>query len=174
MTQAKVIAYFGASLDGYIASLDESLEWLDNVPGQGDNGYGDFYASIDTILMGRSTYDWIKAHVDSFPYPDKATYVFTRRELIDSDVTFVNSRAEDYLRQLKEHSSDNIWICGGGKLFSDLLKAGLVDEIRLTIAPIILGQGISLYQDLTNPQELTLIDSRRYNQFIELIYTVNN
>lgn len=174
MTQRKLIAYLGVSLDGYIATSDESVKWLETVPSSGDNGYGEFYASIDTILMGHSTYDWIMRHVSEFPYPDKVNIVFSHSQQSDSnDVTFVNNAVEDFVTKLKNDKGDDIWICGGGKLFSDLLKMGLVDEIRLNIAPIILGQGISLYQDLVKPSQLTLLDMHRHNQFVELIYSVN-
>ena len=57
MQSRKLIAYLGLSLDGYIATLDERVDWLEAVEGEGDNGYGDFYAGIDTVLMGRKTYD---------------------------------------------------------------------------------------------------------------------
>lgn len=173
MAKRKLVAYLGLSLDGYIATLDESVAWLEAVEGEGDNGYGDFYASIDTVLMGRATYDWIDQRMVPYPYSDKANYVFTTREAKPRPgVTFVNGKAAELVADLKEQPGQDIWLCGGGGLFSQLLAAGQVDQLRLTIAPIILGQGISLYQDLLTPTELVLDETRRHKQFIELIYSV--
>jgi len=74
--------YFATSLDGYIATEDESLEWLFNVEGEGDNGYSEFYETVDTILMGNKTYEWIIRHeTGEFPYKNKDCYVFTRFQL---------------------------------------------------------------------------------------------
>ncbi|CRH90623.1 dihydrofolate reductase family protein [Streptococcus gallinaceus] len=170
---SEVIAYFGVSLDGYLATVDESVEWLETVEGEGDNGYGDFYQSIGTVLMGRTTYDWIAERMQPFPYPDKTNYVFTSRQADEQDtVKFVNSSADAFVSDLKLQSSRDIWLCGGGTLFSSLLKAGLIDQIRVTLAPVILGQGISLYQDLVESQDLQLLEMRRHGQFVELMYKV--
>ena len=68
----KTIAYLGMSLDGYIADTAEGMTWLEEVKGQGDNGYGAFYDSISSVVMGRRTYDWlIKQDLETFPYQDK-------------------------------------------------------------------------------------------------------
>lgn len=67
-----LILFIAMSLDGYIATKDESLEWLFNVEGEGDNGYSDFYETVDTVLMGKKTYDWMTRHVTGeFPYKNK-------------------------------------------------------------------------------------------------------
>ena len=87
-----LVLYIAASLDGYIASEDESLEWLFNVEGEGDNGYSVFYETVDTVLMGNKTYDWIIRHETvEFPYKNKECYVFTRTSIEDTeDVKFIN------------------------------------------------------------------------------------
>ena len=74
-----LILFIASSLDGYIATKDESLEWLYNVEGEGDNGYSEFYDTVDTILMGKRTYDWVlNQDLKEFPYKNKECYVFTR------------------------------------------------------------------------------------------------
>ncbi|WP_421038900.1 dihydrofolate reductase family protein [Streptococcus hyointestinalis] len=174
MQSRKLIAYLGLSLDGYIATLDERVDWLEAVEGEGDNGYGDFYAGIDTVLMGRKTYDWINQQMAYYPYPDKTNYVFTKSPLETPYATVITENPEDFVRCLKAQPGGDIWLCGGGCLVSSLLNSGLVDRLHLTFAPIILGKGISLYQNIRKEQTLKLLDSRRHGQFVELIYQVNN
>ena len=88
-------------------------------------GYGDFYASIDTTLMGRATYE-ITQTVDEFPYPDKTNYVFTRNSALadTAHVRFINSDLVDFTRRLKEEAGGNIWLVGGGQINAILLNAG--------------------------------------------------
>ena len=77
--QRKVVLFIATSLDGYIATENDSLDWLYKVEGEGDNGYSEFYETVDTILMGRRTYDWILKHVTGdFPYKNKECFVFSR------------------------------------------------------------------------------------------------
>ncbi len=67
----EVILFIATSLDGFIAKEDDNLQWLYDVEGEGDNGYTEMYQSIDTIIMGKRTYDYVMEHTESFPYPDK-------------------------------------------------------------------------------------------------------
>lgn len=99
----KLILFIASSLDGYIATQDESLEWLHEVEGEGDNGYSEFYETVDTVLLGKKTYDWImKLGLDEFPYKDKACYVFSRSAHEDTeDVTFVHDEAAIFVEELK-------------------------------------------------------------------------
>ena len=70
--QRKIVLFIATSLDGYIATEDDSLEWLFKVEGDGDNGYSDFYDTVDTVIMGRRTYDWLlEQELESFPYEGK-------------------------------------------------------------------------------------------------------
>lgn len=88
--QRKLVLLIATSLDGYIATKDDSLDWLFKVEGEGDNGISEFYETVDTILMGRKTYDWIITHMtEEFPYKNKECYVFSRQENEDTeDVKF--------------------------------------------------------------------------------------
>lgn len=88
----KLVLYIAQSLDGYIAREDESLDWLLKFEGPGDNGYTAFYETVDTILLGRRTYEWILRNVQSdFPYQGKTCYVFSRTlRGQTASATFVN------------------------------------------------------------------------------------
>ncbi len=168
----KVIVYIATSLDGYIATEDDSLDWLFKVEGEGDNGYSEFYDTIDTIVLGRRTYDWImNVEKENFPYKNKTCYVFTKsRYEPNNSVEFVDGDIVRFINTLKGVEGRNIWIVGGGDLLSYFLKENLVDEFIINIAPTIIGTGIPLFNKQDIEIELELKSIRRFNQFAELHY----
>lgn len=170
----KVMLFIAASLDGYIATEDESLEWLFNVEGKGDNGYSEFYETVDTVIMGRKTYDWlIKEESGEFPYKHNACYVFTRSEPEEiENVHFINRSIPEFIQQLKSREGKNIWVVGGGELLLSFLEENLIDEIIVTVAPVLLGGGIPLFREGDYTQNLFLKSVRQFNQFVELHYVV--
>lgn len=170
----KLVLFIATSLDGYIATQDESLEWLFAVEGEGDNGYSAFYETVEAILMGKKTYDWIMKHeTETFPYQNKKCYVFTRSPIEDTeDVKFVNEDITSFTNKLKSEQGKNIWIVGGGELLHSFLKETLVDELILTIAPTVIGKGIPLFKEGNYQLELSLKGTRTFNQFVELHYEV--
>lgn len=172
--QRKVVLFIAQSLDGYIATKEDSLDWLFKVEGKGDNGYSEFFKTIDTILIGKRTYDWIMKHEKGqFPYQNKDCYVFSRSPLDDTnDVKFVNEDIVNFTHNLKKGSGENIWIVGGGDLLHTFLKEKLVDELILTIAPTIIGEGIPLFKVGDYQLDLSLQRTRTFNQFVELHYVV--
>lgn len=174
MNQRKLVLFIAQSLDGYIATKEESLEWLFKVQGEGDNGYSEFLATIDTIFMGKRTYDWLMAEVkDDFPYKEQHCYVFSRTPLEDTEyVSFINEDIVDFTSKLKEQKGKNIWMVGGGDLLHTFLKEKLVDELFLTIAPTIIGEGIPLFKEGDYQLDLSLKGTRIFNQFVELNYLV--
>ncbi|MCG7344463.1 dihydrofolate reductase family protein [Sporosarcina sp. ACRSL] len=169
-----LVLYIAVSLDGYIATEDESLEWLFNVEGEGDNGYSEFYETVDTVLIGKKTYDWIIRHeTREFPYKNKECYVFTRSSIEDTeDVKFINDDIVSITNKLKNQERRDIWIVGGGELLHHFVKEKLVDEIILTVAPVIIGKGIPLFNKGDYQLDLTLKGTRNFNQFVELHYGV--
>ncbi len=173
-SQRKLVLFIATSLDGYIATKNESLDWLFKVEGEGDNGYSEFYETVDTILMGRRTYDWILNHeTEAFPYSNKDCYVFSRSVSDDNkDVKFINEDIVDFTNQLKNEKGKNIWIVGGGELLQSFIKEKLIDELIITVAPTIIGTGISLFKEGNYELELSLKRTRRFNQFVELHYEV--
>ncbi|MFC4410800.1 dihydrofolate reductase family protein [Chungangia koreensis] len=176
MSSRKIVLFIAQSLDGYIATKDDSLDWLFKVEGEGDNGISEFYETVDTILLGKRTYDWImKFENEQFPYKDKDCYVFTRSSIAPTDnVKFVNGNIVEFTRNLKKEKGENIWIVGGGDILYTFFKEKLVDEIITTISPTILGDGIPLFKTGDYHYELELKGTRTFNQFVELHYTVKN
>ncbi|PLR71135.1 hypothetical protein CYJ37_20365 [Bacillus sp. UMB0728] len=169
-----IVLFIAQSLDGYIATKEDSLEWLFKVEGEGDNGYSEFYEEIDTIIMGKRTYDWIMKHEKGqFPYKNKDCYVFSRSQLEDTaDVKFVNEDIVDFANSLKKEEGKNIWVVGGGELLHTFLKEKLLDELFITIAPSIIGDGIPLFKSGDYQLDLKLKGTRTFNQFVEIHYTV--
>ena len=140
----KLKLYIASSLDGYIAGPNGEIDWLD-AGADLNYGYKDFYASIDTTLMGNSTYK-LTLTVPEFPYPDKTNYVFTRGTPPDtSNVRFVSGDIAAFVRSLKQESGKDIWLIGGGQVNTVMLNEDLVDGIILTIFPLVLGEGIPLF-----------------------------
>jgi dihydrofolate reductase len=169
----KVVVFIASSLDGYIATEDESLEWLFKVEGEGDNGYSEFYQTVDTVIMGRRTYDWIIKHEPTnFPYQNKECFVFSTNRNQDSEhVQFIQTaNIEEFIEKLKNRAGKNIWIVGGGELLHHFLKNNLIDELILTLAPTLIGKGIPLFRERDSELELVLKRTRTFNQFVELHY----
>ena len=170
----KLILYIAASVDGYVATEADSLDWLFESEGEGDNGYFAFYETIETILLGRRTYDWIlEKEKDHFPYKDKTCYVFSKTPASPTEwVEFVSTDAISFTKQLKEEEGGPIWLVGGGALIQPLLKAGLVDELIVTYAPALIGRGIRLFNPDDYQFRLTLKGMKQYGQMAELHYEV--
>ena len=171
----KIVLYTAVSLDGYIAKKNDSLDWLHASETEGDdNGFQEFYDTIDTVLVGRRTYDQvILHHPDEPPFEDKECYVFSRSVSgTEDNAKFVNEDIVEFTKKLKETDGGNIWMVGGGEALKPLLEAKLVDEFMLQVTPVILGEGIPLFIHGDYGMRLSLIDMKRYNQFAELHYVL--
>ncbi len=173
----KIKLYIAASLNGKIAEKDGSVDWLYVKEGdeQPDYGYEKFYNSIDTTIQGSSTYKQVESWGIEFPYPDKKNYVITRnKDLKDNEyVEFVSENHIEFIKDLKSKSGKDIWLIGGGLVNTMLLNAGLIDEIQIFVMPIILSDGIDLFENLPNRTDLKLISSESHETgAVEMIYQV--
>ena len=150
----------GMSLDGFIAdSLDET-SWM-----IGDPGYDSkpFFASIDTVLVGRRSYE-VMIRQRSRSYPGLRTYVFSRtlRAADYREVTMVGDNAAATVAELRGGRGKDIWLCGGGELFRSLLDANLVDTVELGVCPILLGQGRPFLPSPARSRRLRLTQQRAF------------
>ncbi|MFS0785637.1 dihydrofolate reductase family protein [Shouchella sp. 1P09AA] len=174
MDNRKLILFIATSLDGYIATKEEKLDWLFEVDGEGDNGFARFYETVDTVVMGRRTFDWVNQEVVDYPYQDKSSYVFTRsNERSHEHAVFLNDHVGTVMRDLKQQKGKSIWLIGGGELLYTCLKERLVDEVILTVAPKLIGKGIPLFREGFDQIDLTLKHVHTFNQFVELHYVVD-
>ncbi|MBK8515341.1 MAG: dihydrofolate reductase [Saprospiraceae bacterium] len=175
----KIKLYLAISLNGKIARSDGSVDWLDSIPNpeNSDYGYAEFYKTIDTTIMGYSTYNQVINWGIEWPYMDKKNYVLTRKVGL-KNTEFVEFIAKDhipFIEQLKEHPGKDIWLVGGGQVNTMLLNANLVDEIYLYTMPLVIPSGIDLFEGLPNETELKLVGIKSYSSgVIESIYQVEN
>lgn len=171
----KLILYTAMSLDGKIAGPDDDVSWLDQIPNpdQSDYGYGEFVKEIDTTLMGGNTYRWIMNQDIPFPYPDTDNFVLTRDAgLPDNEhVSFINDNHVERIKAIKSAEGKDIWLIGGAQANRLCLAAGIIDELRVFVMPVILGEGITLVQPEDQRQSLELADSKTYQSgVVELRY----
>lgn len=171
MKKSNVILYIATSLDGYIARPDGAVDWLNDVEGEGDNGYSEFYSQVGTVIMGRKTYEEVLKLADEFPYAGKTCYVLSRQtQESTSHVTFTDEELESLVSRLREHSNGYVWLVGGGQLVKQFLDKKLIDEIELYIIPKLIGDGIPLFPEGTPPSNFELISTGRLGQIAALKY----
>ena len=157
-SKRKLILYISCSLDGYIAKPNDDLSFLSIVEHQGqDYGYVDFVKSVDTVIVGRKTYDWVIGQGYEFPHTDKETYVITRQARPNKgSINFYNGDLKSLVMELKNKEGKNIYCDGGSEILNQLLTEKLFDEIILSIIPIIVGNGTKLFKEGIPEQELKL------------------
>lgn len=175
----KVKYSVGVSLDGYIAAPDGSVEWLDRATrkANGDDfGMGEFFKSIDTVLMGRKTYEVaLKLGMEKGSYSGMKNYIFSRTKPPGErdGVEFVSGNIADFVADLKQKPGKDIWLCGGGELAREALKDGVVDEITLGVVPMLIGGGLSAFPAGFSETELELSECKQYKGgVVGLTYTV--
>jgi dihydrofolate reductase len=172
-SEKKVILYIAASLDGYIAKPNDDLSFLEIVQKEGeDYGYENFVNSINTVIMGRKTYDWVMTQVTEFPHQDKETYIITRTAKPNiGNINFYIGDLDKLIETLKTTEGKNIFIDGGAEIVNELLKLQLIDEFIISIIPIILGKGVKLFQNGFPEQRLELISSKSFEKgLVQLNY----
>ena len=164
----KVILFIATSLDGYIASKNGDVDWLFT-----DNDYGTtaFIKTIDTILMGRKTFQQALEFGLEY-YEGKKIYVFTKlNKMKASDgVEIINQDPITFTKNLKKRKGKNIWLMGGGELASNFQIRNLIDEYSLFVHPIILGDGIPLFKNL---QKVSTLKLRSFKKFISGLVRIN-
>ncbi len=176
-TDRSVILYIAVSLDGYIASLNDDLNFLDLVQKDGeDYGYADFIKTIDTVIIGRKTYDWVIKQVSYFPHADLNTFVITHQKRPTLGRTeFYSGNLKELILNLKSQQGKNIFCDGGAEVVNELLKYNLVDEFILSVTPILLGSGKRLFGDGRPEQKLLLINTKQFETgLVQLHYQVTN
>jgi len=159
--------YIATSLDGYIAKPNDDLSFLKLVEKEGeDYGYAEFTATIDTIILGRKTYEWVLKEIGSSHYDNgnRNVYVITRTERPSVGKTiFYTGNLTELVQQLKTGKGKNIYCDGGAEIINELLKNDLVDEFIISVIPILVGNGIRLFQDNRPEQKLELVNAKTFD-----------
>ena len=159
--------FIATSLDGYIAKPGDDLSFLKMVEKEGeDYGYAEFTAGIDTVIIGRRTYDWVVRQIGSSHYDngERKVYVVTHSQQPDQGkISFYNGDPGDLVRRLKTEKGKDLYCDGGAAIINQLLEQNLVDELTISIVPVLLGSGTRLFKDGRPEQVLELISSRSFD-----------
>lgn len=171
----KTTLYIASSIDGYIATKNHNIDWLSIVEDEKeDYGYNEFYKKIDAVVMGRMTYDFVLEHSSEWPYVGKQNFVFTSQQLTTNrnDINFLHGDVKTGFNKIISLGHKNIWLVGGGILNTDFLNNNLIDEIILSIIPIVLGEGIPLFPN-AEQHTLHLIGSKTFpSGLVQLTYKI--
>jgi dihydrofolate reductase len=167
----KVVLYIAQSLDGYIAKKDGDISWLSVVEREGeDYGYSEFIESVDTVIMGRKTYEKVLSFGIEFPHRDKKCYVLSRTEKEpDGNVQFYSGDAAELIKSIRGGEGKDIFIDGGAEVVREFATGDLIDEYVISIIPILIGSGIRLFKETGTERKLTLINSKAYESGLVLL-----
>lgn len=171
---SKIILNLAISLDGYIARLDNEVDFLDDIEADENKDLGivfnEFLEGVDTVVMGSTSYEqMLKLGPNSFS--NKKMYVLTSQEYVEQEgVTFTDIEIADLAIQMKSESKSNVWLFGGAKVIKQFIALDLVDEFIITIIPIIIGAGIPLFLFTNEDRELELIESKTFGSKVMLHY----
>lgn len=172
--------YTASTLDGFIATVDDQLDWLFPLGDINDTGYPEFIQHVGALAMGASTYEWMLKHVvdKGAPWPyTQPTWVFTHRHLRGvpgADIRFARDDVRSVHAQMKQAAGGkNVWLVGGGDLVGQFHDAGLLDEIFVQVGSVTLGAGKPLLPRRITKPALKLLSARRIGDgFAELHYQV--
>ena len=167
----KLVVYIASSVDGYIAALNDDLSFLKRVEKEGeDYGYGEFIKTIDTIILGRKTFDWVNMNVPGH-YGDKRTYVITHESKpAEGNVTYYSGSLPELVKQLKQEEGKNIFCDGGATIVNQLLQNDFVDELTISLIPVLLGEGVRLFADGRPEQALQLESAKSFDTGLVQLY----
>jgi dihydrofolate reductase len=160
----KLALFIATSVDGYIAEPNDDLSFLSMVEQEGeDYGYAEFTKNVDTVILGKRTYDKVMSMGIPYPYADKETFIITRTpQPTQGLINFYTGDLKTLIQDLRQKEGKTIYCDGGAYVVNELLHHGLIDEITLSIIPILLGAGIRLFNNVFNMQRLTLISVNNY------------
>jgi dihydrofolate reductase len=182
--------YCASSLDGYIAEADDTLEWLTSYEGSyeggetspGKAGYDEFYAGVGALVSGSVTYEFVLEHVRGgrqWPYKGKPYWVLSSRDLPLPDGDEVDVRIADApVRELHPEMIEmagerNLWVVGGGNVASQFARDGLLDDVFVTVVPVVLGSGKPLFDRRLPGGPMQLTGTRAFDAgMVELRYQI--
>lgn len=175
MTNRKIILYIATSIDGFIADKNGCIDWLntgatDDVV---DTSYEDFYQHVDTVVLGRKTYDQVTTSLapDNYPYADSTTYVLTSQSRENKEnIIFTDQSVVELVTQLKNKPGKDIFIVGGASIIQPLVENQLIDDYILATISIILGEGIPLFHPIKKSVTLKPVSVNLINQIIYRTY----
>jgi len=172
-TKRKIILYIAMSLDGYIAKSDGDISFLVQVEQEGeDYGYSAFTQTVDTVILGRKTYDKVLSMGFKEPYGDRQVFVLTRHPHHSTDkITFYSGSLPELISSLKGETGKHIYCDGGAETVHLFLQENLFDELIISIIPVLLGDGIRLFGKSFPEQKIQLVSSKSFEKgLVQLHY----
>jgi dihydrofolate reductase len=191
---SKAQYYCASSLDGYIAEADDTLAWLLEYEGSfegegaetgplGEGGaYEPFYEGVGALISGAITYEFVFEHLaedSEWPYKEKPYWVLSSRDLPvpegeEVDVRIVNAKVADLYEEIKTAAGErNLWIIGGGNVASQFADEDLLDEVLVTVVPVVLGVGKPLFDHRLPGGAMQLMGTRAFDTgMVELRYEI--
>ncbi|SHI73835.1 Dihydrofolate reductase [Tangfeifania diversioriginum] len=171
----KLSVFIATSLDGYIAKPNDDLSFLKLVEKEGeDYGYAEFTDTIDTLIIGRKTYDYVLKEIGSSHYDngERDVYVITRTERPNvGKIKFYTGNLTELVLKLKNENGKNIYCDGGAEIINELLKNDFIDEFIISVVPVLLGNGTRLFKDERPEQTLEFISAKTFDTgLIQLHY----
>ena len=164
----KLVLFIATSLDGYIARPDGGIDWLFS---DQDYGYTEFFAGVDTVIMGRKTYD-LSLSFGEYPYQGTRGFVFSHTlKGQNENVTFIPINIAGFISELKRGSGKNIWLVGGAQIVAECVRHDLIDDFIISVHPVILGEGIPLFPPGLPERKLELRGSKHFSSgLVQLSY----
>lgn len=164
----RIQLFIATSLDGYIAREDGGIDWLFH---DGDYGYRKFYAGIDTVVMGRKSWDLARTF-EQTPFATKRVIVFSRKLKSSPGAEIARGDVRTFMRKLKRARGRNIWLLGGAKLVREFVAANLIDDYVISVHPILIGRGIPLFLKNERDTRLKLKGAKAFKSgLVQLTYT---
>jgi len=158
----KVILGVAVSLDGFIEGPNGEYDWC--LTDQ-DYGFSDFFKRVDTIFVGRKTYEMsLGMEGGDAGFPKFKEYIFsTTLDKVKDGATLIRNNIKNEVEKIKKDKGKDIWLFGGAGLTTSLMNLGLVDELSLAVHPILLGSGKPLFKNIKDRINLTLLDTKTYS-----------
>jgi len=178
--------YCASTLDGFIAESDDTIDWLTGYRGRyegpnaepgGRGGYEAFYEGVGALVMGSATYAFVMDELSEWPYPGKPTWVLSSRELPvpeGEDVRIADADVgELHGEMLAAAGEGHLWVVGGGNVASQFADAGLLDDLIVTVVPVVLGEGKPLFDRRLPGGPMQLTGTRTFDSgMVELRYEI--
>jgi len=163
----KLSVFIAMSLDGFIAQPNDDLRFLQLVEREGeDYGYAEFISTIDTLMVGRKTYDYVLKNIGSSHYDNgqRDVYVITRTERQKvGRTTFFTGNVTELVKRLKSAEGKNIYCDGGAEIINELMKEDLIDEFIISVVPVFVGEGTRLFNNGRPEQTLELVATKTFD-----------
>lgn len=174
----EIVYYVAASLDGYIATVDGSVDWLSSSHATGeDHGAGELQASVDALLLGSHTYEFA-LKLGYWPSPEKPSWVFTERDLqiLHPSITLTSQRPREIVELLAARGLRRAWLMGGGKLAASFHSDRLISHYIISVFPVLLSSGVPLFAPhLSQPDTLRLVAAKPFKSgIVQLTYDAQN